>query len=229
MSDYKVWLGGLGYFSLIVPAYGYAFFSPTILLTYKYTPIETQLRSVPPYAAAFGFAMLVAIVSDRIRHRFLFAVSGMCISLAGLGILFNIDNSVNTQYGALFLAAGGLYAAMPIAVCWFNMNLLGHHRRSIGIGWQIGFGNIGGVIATYSFLKDDAPLFKKGYIICISFLCLGVLSASSYAAALAWENRKRDKMTEHVKLTEDEKTELGVSFSTPFSSFRAVTDDITRI
>ncbi|KAK0623274.1 major facilitator superfamily domain-containing protein [Immersiella caudata] len=208
MSDFKVWFGGLIYFALVVPAYGYAFFSPTILLTYRYTPIETQLRSVPPYAAAFGFSMLVAVVSDRIRHRVTFVVVGMFISIAGLAMLFNIHNKIDTQYGALFLVAGGLYAAMPVAVCWFNMNLLGHHRRSIGVAWQIGFGNIGAIISTYSFLREDAPLFKKGYIICFSFLCLGLVSTGAYATALWWENRKRDKM-ERVEVTEEERKELG--------------------
>ena len=41
-KDYKVILGGLMYFGMIVPAYGYAFFSPTIIATYGYSAIETQ-------------------------------------------------------------------------------------------------------------------------------------------------------------------------------------------
>ena len=32
----------------------------------------------------------------------------------------------------------GAYTAMPIVVCWFNLNLGGHHRRAVGSGWQIG-------------------------------------------------------------------------------------------
>ncbi len=55
MKDYKIWLGGLMYFGLIVPAYGYAFFAPTIISTYNYSPIETQLHSVP-----LGFAPLAS-------------------------------------------------------------------------------------------------------------------------------------------------------------------------
>ena len=31
----------------------------------------------------------------------------------------------------------GTYTAMPIVVCWFNMNLGGHHRRSVGSAWQV--------------------------------------------------------------------------------------------
>jgi len=54
MKDYKIWLGGLMYFGLIVPAYSYAFFSPAIIQTYNYDAIQTQLHSVPPWVAAFG-------------------------------------------------------------------------------------------------------------------------------------------------------------------------------
>ena len=54
----------------------------------------------------------------------------------------------------------------PIVVCWFNMNLGGHHRRSVGSAWQVGFGNIGGIIAVFAFVAADAPLYVKGYSIC---------------------------------------------------------------
>lgn len=42
-KDYKIFLGGFMYFGLIVPAYGYAFFAPSIISTYGYSAIGTQL------------------------------------------------------------------------------------------------------------------------------------------------------------------------------------------
>lgn len=74
-----------------------------------------------------------------------------------------------------------------------------------------GFGNIGGIIATYSFLAPDAPLYKKGYSICVSFSCLSALCCAIYAVSVTWENRKRDKTARDIGLTDYEKTELGVS------------------
>ncbi len=138
MSDYKIWLGGVMYFGLIVPAYSYAYFAPTIIQSYKYDAITTQLRSVPPWAVAFGFAMIMAIASDWAKHRFLFIMAGICIAISGFGILINVHDNLPVQYAALFLICMGTYSAMPIIVCWFNMNLGGHHRRAIGSAWQIG-------------------------------------------------------------------------------------------
>lgn len=208
-KDYKVILGGLMYFGMIVPAYGYAFFSPTILQTYGYSPIETQLHSVPPWACAFAFAMIVATCSDFSRHRFALAIFPICVAIAGFGILITVHHNQSVEYAALFLVAMGAYSAMPVIVCWFNMNLGGHHRRAVGTAWQVGFGNIGGIIATYAFLSTDAPYYKTGYSICLAFLCLGAASCCVYAVAVVATNRKRDRSPVDVGLTEYERTELG--------------------
>ena len=127
------------YFGLIVPAYAYAYFAPGIIQSYGYSPIQTQLHSVPPWAAAFAFAMVIAFVSDKLRHRYLFAVLCILISIAGFAIVDSLDTAHHrhVKYGALFMITSGTYSAMPIIVCWFNMNLGGHHRRAVGTAWQV--------------------------------------------------------------------------------------------
>lgn len=138
LRDYKIWLGGLMYLGLVVPAYGFAYFAPAILASYHYGPVQTQLHSVPPWAVAFAVAMLVAVLSDRARHRFLFSLVSIAVAVAGFAILLNVHDDVAAEYGALFLVVAGTFSAMPVIVCWFNMNLGGHRRRAIGTAWQIG-------------------------------------------------------------------------------------------
>ncbi|KAH8198692.1 hypothetical protein TruAng_007151 [Truncatella angustata] len=209
MKDYRVWLGGFMYFGLIVPAYGYAFFAPQIIKTYGYDAINTQLRSVPPWAASFCFSLIIAAFSDWFRHRALFAIIPLFLSITGFGILISVHNNVNLEYAALFLVVMGTYGAMPIIVCWFNMNLGGHHRRSIGTAWQVGFGNIGGIIATYAFLDADAPYYRKGYSIAIAFTALSGLTSIVYFITLKLENKKKAKSVRTVGLSDYEKSELG--------------------
>ncbi|CZS89785.1 related to nicotinamide mononucleotide permease [Rhynchosporium agropyri] len=207
-KDFKIILGGFMYFGMVVPAYGYAFFAPGIISTYGYSPIQTQLRSVPPWACAFVFAMMIAFCSDFAKHRFVFTLIPISIAITGFSILISIHDNVNVQYLGLFLVAMGAYSAMPVIVCWFNMNLGGHHRRAVGTAWQVGFGNIGGIIATYSFLPGDAPEFRKGYSICLGFLCLSAFSCCLYAVAVFVQNRQRDNAPPN-RLTDYEKTEMG--------------------
>ena len=208
-KDFKVFLGGLMYFGLIVPAYSYAFFAPGIIRTYGYSQIQTQLHSVPPWACSFVFALIIAYFSDLLKHRFLFTIFTICMSLAGFAILLATHTNKHLEYGALFLVTMGTYSALPVIVCWFNMNLGGHHRRAVGTAWQIGFGNIGGIIATYAFLKKDEPAYRPGYSICIAFACLSGLSCVLYGLALLYQNRWREKQGKDLGLGESEKVEMG--------------------
>lgn len=73
-----------------------------------------------------------------------------------------------------------------------------------------GLSSVGGIIAAYSFTTKDAPTYKTGYSICLSFLCLSAVSCAAYFLHVLWENRRRDRagdQSEH--LTVEEKQELG--------------------
>lgn len=122
LKDFKIVLGGLMYFSLVVPAVGYAYFAPAILRSLGFSPVKTQLYSVPPWVATFALSMLVAIASDYYKRRYIFILPLMLISVVGMVILLTVHNNVNVRYGALFLAAMGEYAAAPIIICWFGTN-----------------------------------------------------------------------------------------------------------
>lgn len=210
LKDYKFVLGWFMYFGLIVPAYSYAYFAPSIIRSYGYSPIQTQLHSVPPWAVSFGFSMLIAFFSDLARHRFLFTLIPICFAVAGFAILLRVHYNTDVQYGALFMASSGVYAAMPIIVCWFQMNLGGHARRAIGTAWQVGLGNIGGIIATYLYPASDAKnFFYSGYSVCLGFICFSAASCCAYFLACWSQNRSREKAGPDLGLTEYEKVEKG--------------------
>ncbi|KAI5285523.1 hypothetical protein KEM54_000505 [Ascosphaera aggregata] len=133
-------------------------------IRYGFDNVATQLHSIPPWAAAFGLAMILAYISDRIQHRYTFAMFSLCVCIAGFAILLTVHGPEHrrVEYAALFLVTMGSYSAMPAIVCWFVTNLAGHKRKSIGSAIHIGFGNIGGIIATYSFSSKDAPYYSNG-------------------------------------------------------------------
>lgn len=123
-KDYKVFLGWLMYFGLIVPAYGYAYFSTTIIKTYGYSPIQSQshigksnsrfannvpaqLHSVPPWAAAWTLAMILSFVSDGTKHRISYALFAECLCIVGLAMLTTIHKNLHAEYAALFVSSWG--------------------------------------------------------------------------------------------------------------------------
>ncbi|KAI9036836.1 MFS transporter [Aspergillus affinis] len=213
-KDYKIFVAGCMYFGVCIPIYSYANFAPTIIQTYGYDTIHTQLFSIPPWVAAFVCSMLVAYLSDKFRHRYIFAMIPLLIALGGLGILLNIYGPMHrhVQYGALFLVVSGCFSAPPVLACWFAMNLASHRRRSVGIAWMVAFGNLGGIISPYCFLSKDAPAYRDGYIICIAFVCLSAATASIYLFGVWLDNVRREKAASSGavgEISEEEKEFMG--------------------
>lgn len=153
--------------------------------------------------------MIIPTLSDMTKLRAPFAIFCICVAITGFAILIAVHDNTKLQYAALFLVAMGAYSAMPVIVCWFNMNLGGHHRRSVGTAWQVGFGNIGGIISVFAFLSKDAPLFTTGYSICLAFTTLSIIACVIYGIGCWSANRRRDRTPTNVGLSEHEKTEMG--------------------
>ena len=121
-KDFKIVLGGLMYFGLIVPGYGYAYFAPTIIRSFGLSPVKTQLYSVPPWVASFVMGMIVATTSDYYKRRYIFVLPLMLVSVIGMIILLTVRDDMHARYGALFLGIMGLYSAVSIIVCWLSTN-----------------------------------------------------------------------------------------------------------
>ena len=133
--------------------------------------------------------MLLATVSDLTRHRYLYLVFAICVSLPGIAILLSIHDDHKTEYAAIFLVALGVYSAMPIAICWLSMNQRGHRRRAVATGILIGVGEIGGIASTFLFPAKDAPSWRTGYSVVMAMMCLSFVMATGYFLACWRENR----------------------------------------
>lgn len=174
-----------------MPIYCYSYFAPTIIKTFGYTLIKTQLRSVIPFAAALGLVLIVAWASDYTRLRYPFVMLGCILCIAGLGTLMTVHHNLPVQFGAICLVAMGAFTSGIVMICWYVMNLHGHVERSIGTAWLISFGNTGGIVATFAFLAKDAPLYHTGYSICMAAVVIGAASATAYAALVFRARRNK--------------------------------------
>lgn len=190
-KDPILWLSAFAYFGLIIPSYGYAYFATSIIQEFGYTPVETQRHSIYPWLAAFGWGNFISFVSDKTKLRSPFAIGNGCLAIVGLAMCLGITDNSNARYAGCFLAACGLYSSMPVLVCWTALNYGGHIRKSVGTAWQIGFGNIGGIIATFIFLSEDAPRYVKGLSISIAFTVFAMIFMVLYAIRLWFENKKK--------------------------------------
>ncbi|KAK7957960.1 allantoate permease [Apiospora saccharicola] len=191
LTKIKHWLGAIMYFSCLIPAYSLVYFTPTIVQGLGYHSVQTQLHSVPPFAAAFGLTVILAVLSDRLRVRSPFIFFQLCLLIAGFAMCMRIHgvDHFSAEYAGLCLAGMGALGVGGSIICWYVMNLRGHVDRAIGTGWMICFGNIGGIVATFAFQQKDAPLYHMGYSLVLAMAALCFASCAGYALII-WRERK---------------------------------------
>ncbi|KAI0906733.1 MFS general substrate transporter [Ustulina deusta] len=191
------WVAAMMQLSLAIPSYAFVFFIPSIVHALGYNAVQTQLHSVPPFAAALGFAIVAAYISDRFRMRSPLIFLGLALLITGLSLLTTLHGASNfsAEYAGLCLTAIGTSGISSITICWYVMNLRGHVERSIGSAWMICIANIGGIIATLTFSKRDAPYYRTGYLVCLSASSLCVVMSALYGI-LIWRKRVAEAQTE---------------------------------
>jgi MFS family permease len=119
------------YLGIVNTGYSSSFFTPTILnqLGPTWTPVRSQVMSIPIYIVATFLALVTAFLTDRLKHRFTFIIIGCCVATAGYAILLSMTHvSVGARYAALFLITGGGKSARTLPRA---LQLLLTNRRRI--------------------------------------------------------------------------------------------------
>lgn len=114
LRDPKIVLLGLIHLSVSMPGNMVSYFAPIIVDSFGiYSPIQTQLQTAPVWVVAFALSLGVAFVSDKMQHRYLATVLCAIVAITGFSVLFAEYGNIRAQYGALFLAAGGISSLWP--------------------------------------------------------------------------------------------------------------------
>lgn len=180
---------GYAYATLL---YSSAFFSPTIIksLNLAHSTAESQLLSVPPTAAAFFVSITSAVLSDRYRWRWISVVILILISISGVGLAYG-SRVASQRYGGIILLSCGTYSVPPLGISWMLNNTAGVYKRATSIALYIVFTNSGGITSTWLFYNNEAPRYKRGFLVNLC-LNLGALVLVSLAELyMIWETKQR--------------------------------------
>jgi len=146
-----------------VTVQGLAFFAPTIVRTiYPHsTVVSQQLHTVPPYVVGAVFTLLLPFISWRLDRRNILFICSAPLMMCGY-IMFLASHSPHVRYGATFIIASGAFAFGALCNAQVSANVVSDTARSSAIGTNVMAGNIGGLIATWSFLPFDGPNYPIG-------------------------------------------------------------------
>lgn len=141
-----------------VTVQGLAFFMPTIVATIypKSSVISKQLHTVPPYIVGAAFVVFIPYLSWKTKRNLPYFVFSAPLMIIGY-IMFLASTNSQVRYAATFIIASGAFTFGVLCNSQSAANTVSDTARSSAIGTTVMFGNIGGLISTWSFLPRDGP------------------------------------------------------------------------
>ncbi len=175
-----------------LPLYTLSLFFPTIIKELGFGTAESQLLTVPPYAVATLFTVIIAVFSEKTKRRAPFVIFSSSLAIIGYIILLSAPTSKpGVSYFGLFLAAGGIYPSCAIVLSWPAANVSGQTKRATATAMTITIGNLGAVIGTQLYRPAMAPRFYVGHGCACAYLVANICVVSTMWVLLERENRRK--------------------------------------
>lgn len=211
LKDWQAYLHVLLFIGIVAPSYGISLFLPSVIKAMGYTNSKAQLLTIPIFIVASICAVIQAWFADKVGIRFIFIAVDLFLALIGfmMAIIGQETTKMSVIYGGVFIAVCGLYSAFPGIVTWHSNNLANSRKRAIGMAFQIGFGNFGGVFSS-NFYKADA--LTLGHSLELAFAFLGFACCVVLALGYNYSNKKRLKALENGEFdhfTDEELYKMG--------------------
>ncbi|KAL4881768.1 major facilitator superfamily domain-containing protein [Aspergillus karnatakaensis] len=180
-----------------VTVQGLAFFLPTIVRTIipNESTVQQQLRTVPPNIVGAISTLVIPWLSSRFDRRTLFFIVTPLFMMTGY-IIFLATTTAhgNARYGATFLIGIGSFPIGVLCNAHAAVNVVSDTARASSIGTVVMMGNIGGLIATWSFLPFDGPNYPIGNGLNLATGASCLLTGVGMLVWSRWDNQRREKV-----------------------------------
>ncbi|CZR63260.1 probable permease of the major facilitator superfamily [Phialocephala subalpina] len=212
-ADWQIYVALWMYWGIVCPLYGISLFLPTIINELGYVSSTAQLLTVPIYITAAILTIVVAYYSDKSKYgRAPFIFIPMCAILIGFIIALAASahgHLPGLVYAGVFITTCGIYPAFPGNITWISNNIAGSYKRSAGMAFHIGAGNLAGAMASNFYRAADKPKYLLGHGLEIGFVSAGLVAVAVLRTGYMKVNDKRDREGNERGLSVKEMSELG--------------------
>ncbi|KAK6087717.1 major facilitator superfamily transporter [Seiridium cupressi] len=173
---------------------GLAFFLPTIVATIypTYTTIQKQLYTVPPYIVGAFFTLLLPGLSWRLDKRQIFFILSAPLVIIGYSMFLGSTNP-QVRYAATFFLTSSCFSLGPLANAQVAAQVISDTSRSMSLATNMMFGNVGGLVATWSYISWDAPNYHIGNGLNLAAASVILIFSTLSLFWMKWDNKRRDK------------------------------------
>jgi len=190
LKDWKIWVAALAYLGAEENASSTVSFQPTVLNGLGFTASSAQVHSIPVYVVAWVVSMTCAVLAERLRKRYVFAMFGMLLTTIGLAIEIAQPKAAGVRYLGMFFVTAGPYVTMPVTLVWLAINLGTGYKRTVGIGLLVSLGNSGNLISSNVFLTRETPTFHTGFSVGMGLNIMSGIMLTLLFFGLRKENKR---------------------------------------
>ena len=155
-KDPKIYLYGLCYHTISLPATTLGLFLPTIINGLGYSAAETQLLTIAPAIVAFITNIAFAVLAGRAKRRAPFIIAGDIMGVVGYVILLT-SRWPGLSYAGTILVAAGVTPSVVITMSLPGSNVSGQTKRMAAQAVQIAFGDSASLIGTQLYRPEWSP------------------------------------------------------------------------
>ncbi|KAA1073039.1 hypothetical protein PGT21_035038 [Puccinia graminis f. sp. tritici] len=186
-------------FSCANNTYSLAYFTPTVVHTFGYSPTDTQLFTVPPFALGVVFLLGLSYCSDRYQARGLMSGISAILSIVGFAMFYGSGDD-KVRYASLFLSIPGAYGVAPCLSAWTADNSAPHARKATALAFGTMVGNSGGLFSVWIFTLGRKPRYHLPTAISLAF---GVMIIMCCVMNTLWLGyAQRAKVTKRSQILE---------------------------
>ncbi|KAL7919741.1 MFS general substrate transporter [Trichoderma austrokoningii] len=193
-KDPKLYLFSLINMGISLSLSSISSFLPTFISDFNYSPVQTQLFSIIPYACAFVTLLVLNTASDRLNIKAPIIMLCHSICIVGYIILMVVNNDKVKMFGACLITTG-VFPSFTIVGAWTGINIGGFTKRAITWGVTQVVGQGFSILASHIY--TDPPRYLKGHSICLAFQIAALLSTCILWVWMRQLNKKKDREAEH--------------------------------
>lgn len=118
--------------------------------------VQIQLLAVPPPIVGLAFALTMAYVAMKTGRHAYCIMACLVLAIIGYSLWIVYLDQPKIRYAALFLTQMAGYGYGPIVLSWATANASPDTVRAVTVASVTGFGNIGSIVGTWSYINTDA-------------------------------------------------------------------------
>ncbi|KAK9900127.1 MFS general substrate transporter [Cystobasidium minutum MCA 4210] len=191
-ADWKLWVFALMFMTATTGAYAFAYFLPVILNGQGYSQKLSLLLSAPPYVFAAIYTFVLAVISDKTHLRTPFIALSCTVCIIGLAVAAYAPQA-GVRYFGTFLVIAGTQSNVPAVITYSQNNILGNSKRAFTSALVIGFGGIGGIVASTVYRQADYPRYIPGLWTTIGLNLMTIAFCVLMSLYFKAQNRKADE------------------------------------